>query len=215
MVPAEITTIASLVLCCTVSIPFICYCGYTLYSHWDEQYLVKRHRSTITAYCCLVGVKFIFVALYAIAVLLSVPSHITNPIASWLLNTVTLLFVMVSTTRLWLLFYDYNFEEVLSSKPFAIVLNIKEFESNWFLRNKHTLGEGRFLLKWCIFPVLILRIISFIPVLMARSIEFERARSVDGTVTLSLIVACCLFAGAIWSKCMFVYSLSKTLYSSL
>lgn len=138
--------------------------------------------------------------IYAIAVLASVPPITLLPLNSFVQNTFGILIVIVFGIRVWLLFFDYNYCEVLASKQWEAILSPKSFEENWFLRQKLTLGEGGFLLKWCISLVVLFRIVAYIPVVTVQNVDLDITRSVDTSVMIGVLVIVSLFAGGIWLK---------------
>ena len=147
---------------CAISVPCIIYCGWQLYAHWDEQYLVKRHRNIVNATYYILAFVMSFEGIAA-ADELTTLRYITSDFISGIFNTLFMIFMLLGATRFWLLYYDHHYEALLLSKTWQLVIAPESFKNNWFLLKKQTYGDDKYILKSIIVPVVVVRLIMYIP----------------------------------------------------
>merc|ERR1719474_770762 len=181
-----------------ISIPSSIYSGYILYSKWNEQYLVKRHRSVITDCFCVFTIMQTFLVIWNITELIhphTLPFRAMIGIEYSIHWACTFPFV----ARLWLLYFDFNYEAKLAAKPWEIVIAPKTVESNWFLVHKHTLGEGGFILKYIVLPLFLIKT-SVSIALICSPLSDQSLIQIEVSTFIALIVIQSVMIGVIWLK---------------
>ena len=98
---------------------------------------------------------------------------------------------------MWLLYFDYNYHRTLSRKPWQIFLSRTSIDENWFLINRQRLGSAKFIIKWIIIPIVILRVISYFTIRFGFDIASE---SIDAGTLCFFAVFSFIFIGIVWSK---------------
>ena len=202
----QVASLALLTACCGITFPLLIFFGYQLKSQWNERYLIKRKRSIILCLYLLILVTTIFVILYAIArsqqiheVAFLQPEMLTF-FASGVLNTLHLLVALVLGIRVWLLYCDYQYCELLMSRQYQIVIDPESYQNNWFLKHHATFCSSKFFLKWIIFPAVILRIIIYILIFSFQRLNSDNVRSIDGSSSLFLLIIVAAVLGTLWSR---------------
>ena len=101
----QLAALCSSGLYVVLSVPSIIYCGYQLHRHWNEQYLIKRRISIITAFYVLVSLDMTFLGLSAIShVLWRQHMHLLSKrIIVGVDYTLILAMALIFASRVWLL----------------------------------------------------------------------------------------------------------------
>ena len=59
----------------------------------------------------------------------------------------------LTACKIYLLFYDHEYERILASQKWAIFIDPSIIKNNWFLNNKNKYGNPIWLIKWLIVPI--------------------------------------------------------------
>eukprot|EP01084_Bolivina_argentea_P029153 54110_1 len=144
-------------------LPFVIYHGYELYRNWNEQYIVRRRRSIILLiYIIICYYQLFYFPFNAITHLVEAPywllqiTYISSVIA------VSFGFALVSI-RIYLLYFDHEYNHILITKKWKILVDPLVEKNNWFLinrRNKY--GSSIFVMTRILLPLLFIYFSVFI-----------------------------------------------------
>ena len=73
----------------------------------------------------------------------------------------TLIFVLY-ITRVYLLNYDHQYHNMILNKEWIVLINQNEFNNNYYIKNKTTLGNPKWILKLVIIPLFLIVISIYI-----------------------------------------------------
>ena len=76
-------------------------------------------------------------------------SRISSTIA-WILWAAT---ISLALTKMYLLYYDHEYERILASKKWVIFIDPSIMKNNWFLNNRNKYGNDAWLMKYIILPI--------------------------------------------------------------
>merc|ERR1719491_548739 len=132
----DVTALLVLVACICITTPLVVYCAHQLIKNWNEQYLIKRKRPVIVClFCMLTYQSLIEVPSYAMTQLISDRDIKALPIATLpivILNIpIRIAFVLLINVRVWLLYFDFQFHSVVSSKPWQMLISPAAIDKNW------------------------------------------------------------------------------------
>ena len=67
--------------------------------------------------------------------------------------------IAFNVCKIYLLYYDHEYERILASQKWAIFIDPSLINNNWFLNNKNKYGNPMWLIKHIILPVMIIWIV--------------------------------------------------------
>lgn len=193
--------------------PFVMYSIYKLQENYDTAQFTQRRQS------------FIFLLLIS-SVITVISNHV--PLAVYFLLTdsppsytklhpmdvampffilsrcILYLICILINCRIWLLFYDYKYQSALNSKEWQVLLmdingDENECSNNWFIANKRSFGNGRYIIKisfiYWIFVVSI-----FLAIMFLFSDEIHTKYHPEWSFTFSVSSICIIFCACIWCR---------------
>ena len=177
-------------------LPLTVYLTVQLVRYWHSTLIVKRRRPVVIALLLMI-IYFTLVEWpsYAVEHLLG-HDHV-NYILLFITIPARLAFILLINTRVWLLYFDYNYHHTLSRKPWQIFLSRSSIDENWFLINRQRLGSAKFIIKWIIIPIVILRAIAYFTMCFGFGIANE---SIDAGTICFFSICSFIFIGIVWSK---------------
>eukprot|EP01084_Bolivina_argentea_P177548 307013_1 len=159
----DVQAILLLSISCLINYPLSVYCGYVLYRNWNEQWLIKRRRGMIMIlYCLAIWNPLITFPFYAIRQL-TYKIDYTFSIPYLLGFTIRHFIVGLLILRIFILYFDHEFNRILSMKKWKMLINPKVVENNWFLVNRHnSYGDHIWMIKFIYSPIVSFCCIIFI-----------------------------------------------------
>ena len=67
--------------------------------------------------------------------------------------------IALYTVRIYLLYYDHEYERILTSEKWAIFIDPSMVKNNWFLINRNKYGNDIWIVKWIVIPPVIVFVI--------------------------------------------------------
>ena len=74
--------------------------------------------------------------------------------------------MIIMICKMYLLYYDYEYERILASEKWAIFIDPSIIKNNWFLINKNKYGSPIWLIKWLIVPIIAIWIVIDVTILL-------------------------------------------------
>eukprot|EP01083_Nonionella_stella_P082051 226431_1 len=157
-------------------IPLTFYFGYQLYLHWNAQYMLARRRHIILGlYILLLYYQLLYFPFDSIDFVFSL--HLSNTFRQSLYITSVITFAIgasLVTLRIYLLYFDHEYNHVLLTKRWQILVDPAIEKSNWFLINRHTkYGNDIYILKYILCPSLLIYIAVFLSIRFALFIVYK------------------------------------------
>eukprot|EP01084_Bolivina_argentea_P197895 339020_1 len=155
------------------TIPMCLLCGYKLKRYWNSQFIIKRRRSLILLKFILFSWhSFIEFPFFVIFISFNLPMKLISffgfvYVISLVIRCITgSLFLL----RAYLLYYDHEYEKILSQSKWQILIDPHVEQTNWFLVNRrHKYGRASYLIKRFILPSVFLYFIIFCIVLFTTA----------------------------------------------
>eukprot|EP01084_Bolivina_argentea_P170631 295677_1 len=157
--------ITHLIITC-IELAICVYCAYQLYQNWHEMYMKKRRH---------ILVLFIFIC-SCYSILFEYP-HFTIlkffPYVNYWTPPHVIIYAFASfprwsqlilmTLRIYLLHFDHEYERLLKTHKWKILINENAMDENWYFQNRLTYGSGIWIIKHRLFiPLLIFYIFYLI-----------------------------------------------------
>ena len=102
---SRVAAATSLAVYLMISAPSIIHCGYQLHRHSNEQYLIKRRISIITAFYIIVLLDVTFLGLSAMSHLFQSQYVTSKRVMVGVDYTLIWTMIAIFATRVWLLFF--------------------------------------------------------------------------------------------------------------
>ena len=176
--------------------------GAECYRMRDEMSMVKRHGNIVLLMIPLAMFNLIIGYPFSIFTNFEWPlapirgsetRMVMEIINDFLWNPPGYTFMLLTITRLWLMFYEIQFSNSVSNFKWKqmITSNMKKLRSEqWFIARRHDLGNKRYLMKWAfiISAVAATITIMFSYFSLFDVIEFRAYRVVSGVIFISATV---------------------------
>lgn len=96
---------------------------------------------------------------------------------------------------------DFQYGAILAASPWQMVLAPTSVTMNWFLRKRQTLGDGIFILKYIISPLIMARIVALIAFEWAtfEIIDDSTMHEIDVFLIVFIVVITIIFIGILWN----------------
>eukprot|EP01084_Bolivina_argentea_P310674 537622_1 len=175
-------------------VPFVTYIYYQLYKHWDNICFIKRRR--INTFTMVIFGSFMMIVYIQLECCKELFFQ-----SSYLLILFTHFFYFISqigsalffVARIWYLYYDHKLYEIVNNKVWHSVINNVHFENSWFVKQKHTYGDEKYILLNICVPIFV---VSSIIYLILYFTLFATGDLVSGVV----ISIAAVFGVKIWRK---------------
>lgn len=194
---ADIQAIVNLVICALFTFPISIYCTYQICKNWNELWLIKRKRSVwIILFIMILYQSLIEMPSYSIDQLYGIGQIPELVLLSITIPTRIAFFLLINI-RVWILYYNYHYHHTLAIKPWRILISPQSINDNWFVRHKRSLGDARYILEYILFPIVMMRVISFVVMRFIFQID---SIVVDGITLNIFFVSSFIFCAIVWTK---------------
>eukprot|EP01083_Nonionella_stella_P048456 129522_1 len=181
--PSFYLSIAALIIS-ALCIPCLCYFGNQLYLNWNCKWIAVRRRSIILCIYVILCYWQLFFLYRCIAVVISFSSiYVPYTIDHVLLTSMFLAFTLLisfATLRIYLLYFDHQYNHVLVTKQWQIIMDPSIEQTNWFINNRRTkYGNEDYLVKYILCPLVISWLIIFVATRSSILASYHGHRSKD------------------------------------
>eukprot|EP01084_Bolivina_argentea_P113711 202621_1 len=140
-----------------IVIPVCIYCARRLHQNWNEFYMQKRGPILILCiyiFACL-GPLFEYPYYSILKLINPTANYFALPHVLVMILSLLPRFGLLSllTLRVYLLWFDFEYSRILTSKKWLILMNPSFLQTNWFSINKRKYGSSKYMTLYIVLPV--------------------------------------------------------------